>query len=149
MKNTHREPILYIVGNEERADEIRHILKDEFGGSTMFGYMYNNSQMIYYVNALGLIASHRTNSDDFKEAVANGWMKEYKLPEKPKFEPFDRVVVRYNDNTWRATIFSHVDIEARVYKYVCINDRYEQCLPYNEQTAKLIGTKDEWKGGKE
>lgn len=31
-KQTHREPTLFIVGNKERADEIRHILEDELGG---------------------------------------------------------------------------------------------------------------------
>lgn len=31
-KNAHTEPTLYIVGNEERANEIRHIIEDEWGG---------------------------------------------------------------------------------------------------------------------
>lgn len=25
---------------------------------------------------------------------------------------------------------------------------YKHCIPYNEETAHLIGTTDEWKGGK-
>lgn len=58
---------------------------------------------------------------------------------KPKWtpKPFDRVITRTPDTPWTANFFSHIDSD-RVKN--CIDDRYLMCLPYNEETAKLIGT---------
>ena len=68
---------------------------------------------------------------------------------KPKWnpKPFDRVVTRVDDDAiWTANIFSHID---QYGEYVAIGfvGVYPYCIPYNEETAKLIGTSDEWKGG--
>lgn len=61
---------------------------------------------------------------------------------KPKWtpKPFDRVITRLSDDSiWTANIFSHID---RYGKYVTIGclSGYHYCIPYNEETAKLIGT---------
>lgn len=63
---------------------------------------------------------------------------------KPKWtpKPFDKVLVKdNNDNHWKCDIFSHKDSNNW---YVCVDDDYKQCIPYNEETAKLIGTTDNW-----
>lgn len=67
---------------------------------------------------------------------------------KPKWtpKPFDRVITRTPDTPWTANFFSHIDSDG---VKNCIDDRYLMCLPYNEETAKLIGTTDDWKGGKQ
>ena len=69
---------------------------------------------------------------------------------KPKWmtlKPFDRVITRVDVNSiWTATIFSHVDQHGKYVTIGCISG-YTYCLPYNEETAHLIGTTDEWKGG--
>ena len=63
---------------------------------------------------------------------------------KPKYEfkPFDKVLVRnYYNEVWRCDFYrtNIGDI------YACIvNGNYLQCIPYNEETAKLIGTKEEY-----
>ena len=70
---------------------------------------------------------------------------------KPKWitlKPFDRVITRNaGDDIWTANIFSHID---QYGKYVTIGGvgGYSYCLLYNEETAHLVGTTDEWKGGK-
>lgn len=61
---------------------------------------------------------------------------------KPKWtpKPFDRVITRLSDDSiWTANIFSHID---RYGKYVTIGclSGYHYCIPYNEETAKLICT---------
>lgn len=67
---------------------------------------------------------------------------------KPKWtpKPFDRVITRTPDTPWTANFFSHIDCDG---VKNCIDDRYLMCLPYNEETAKLIGTTDYLKGGKQ
>ena len=60
------------------------------------------------------------------------------------FKPFDKVVVRRGQSVWYAEFFSHYDAENKV--YICIGLEYDECLPYNEETAKLIGTTDDYNG---
>ena len=67
---------------------------------------------------------------------------------KPKWtpKPFDRVITRVNDDAiWTANIFSHIDRHGKYVTIGCISG-YHHCIPYNEETVKLIGTTDEWKG---
>lgn len=144
-KNIYREPIQYIIGNEERAEEIRHIIEDEWGGINLKNHLYTTSSTVYFISAYGEVSSCSITYGDFKKAVANGWMKEYKLQEKTKFKPFDKVVVKAAKGcTWKAAFYSH---KGSVNHIMTNSYEYQYCLPYNEDTAKLIGTKDEWKGG--
>ena len=68
---------------------------------------------------------------------------------KPKWmtlKPFDRVITRVDDNAiWAANIFSHIDQNGEYVTIGCIAG-YPYCLPYNEETAKLIGTTNNWEG---
>ena len=67
---------------------------------------------------------------------------------KPKWtpKPFDRVITRVDDDAiWTANIFSHID-QYGEYATIGSVGGYPYCLPYNEETAKLIGTTDDWKG---
>ena len=61
-----------------------------------------------------------------------------------EFKPFDKVLVRDSDqNIWKASIFSHYDEKSNT--YVCVGSYYIQCIPYNEETAHLVGTKKPYK----
>ena len=67
---------------------------------------------------------------------------------KPKWtpKPFDRVVTRVDDDAiWTANIFSHMDSYGKYVTIGCV-DSYPYCLPYNDETAKLIGTTNNWRG---
>ena len=73
-------------------------------------------------------------------------------PVKPEcpFMPFDKVLVRDDDEKkWRASLFAYYDENAK-YPYVCIPYIHTQCIPYNEHTAHLLGTTDPYtEGGSE
>ena len=66
---------------------------------------------------------------------------------KPKFDelkPFDKVVVRCSEaDRWSIDFFSH-----KVHNgYICTGDAwFGYCLPYNDETAHLLGTTDDLKG---
>lgn len=67
---------------------------------------------------------------------------------KPKWtpKPFDRVITRGGNNAiWTANIFSHIDRYGQYVTIGCIGG-YPYCIPYNEKTAKLIGTTNNWEG---
>ena len=64
--------------------------------------------------------------------------------EKHQFKPFDQVLVRdCEQHAWKAGIYSHYDKESHT--YVCAGSYYIQCIPYNENTAHLIGTSKPYK----
>lgn len=60
------------------------------------------------------------------------------------FKPFDKVIVRDNiDGVWKADIFSHMSESNR---FACTGGcSWRYCLPYNEETAKLIGRRRNYK----
>lgn len=94
------------------------------------------------------------------EALAKenkAWDAEKKAIEdlKPKveFKPFDKVLCRNSkDDTWEADFFARLTRKEIDYtqsdKYLCVGDLWMYCIPYNEETAHLLGTTVEWKGGK-
>ena len=82
-----------------------------------------------------------------KENKAWDSVKKQIVDLKPKWtpKPFDRVVTRVDDDAiWTANIFSHIDSYGEYNTIGCVGG-YPYCLPYNEETAKLIGTTKEWK----
>ena len=92
----------------------------------------------------------RLFSDDGARLVLTDYEKELihaQEKEKCPFKKGDRVLVRdYDDEKWRTRIFDNYDKE-RTYKYECEDDddRYMQCIPYNEHTWQLLDTTDEYK----
>nr|DAO29782.1 MAG TPA: hypothetical protein [Bacteriophage sp.] len=68
-----------------------------------------------------------------------------KLKWTPK--PFDKVVVRCDKaDKWSIDFFSYKVSNG----YICTGDVwFGYCLPYNEETAHLLGTTDDWEGGEQ
>lgn len=74
----------------------------------------------------------------------DGLLKKIK---KPKFEPFQQVMVRdKEDDTWSPAFFSHEERNQNAkYPYGTISGSepilfYRYCIPYNDKTKHLIGT---------
>lgn len=62
------------------------------------------------------------------------------LKQKVELKPFDKVLVRHQKTEeWRANIFSHTDKTDEYLDYVCVNGRWEFCIPY-EGNESLLGT---------
>lgn len=75
---------------------------------------------------------------------------------KPKVElkPFDKVLCRNSkDDTWEADFFARLTRKEIDYtqsgKYLCVGDLWMYCIPYNEETAHLLGTADDLEGGEQ
>lgn len=84
------------------------------------------------------------------EKKGDAWDSEHKmivdLPKNCEFKPFDKVICRDNDaDIWKASFFSHYN-ERAYYPFFCNNCGYKYCLPYNDETAKLIGTTNNVEG---
>lgn len=97
------------------------------------------------------------STEEEKQRLFNGLAKKNKAWDsekkaivdlKPKWtpKPFDRVITRNAaDDVWTANIFSHMDSHGEYVTIACVGG-YAYCLPYNEETAKLIGTTKDVEG---
>ena len=75
------------------------------------------------------------------------WSK-FKI-KKPKFDPnslkpFDKVLVRDDGSyCWRCTFYSHEREEESIIRYVTACNVYKYCIPYNDDTKRLVGTTED------
>ena len=59
------------------------------------------------------------------------------------FEPFDKVLSRYGtESNWTCTFFSHI-IDTVNPHVDCNGIAFHICIPYNEETKHLVGTKED------
>ena len=70
------------------------------------------------------------------------WYKKDRFDPKT-LQPFDRVLGRDRiGRTWKCNLFSYIT-ENEPYPYECVENCYEHCIPYNDDTKHLVGTTDE------
>ena len=139
--------------------------KDQRDWSKFSAPWYQNDESIKPKFKVGDIIRHKeTNKndvykiskvyDDSYGIVGFAWMiymkyqDQYELvPNKfdPKtLKPFDKVLVKRagKEDAWTCNIFSSYS-EGTGYDFDCLDDVYEICVPYNDDTKHLVGTKEE------
>lgn len=120
-------------------------------GKYYIGFSFNNDGKLIqtFKNYTADCSSDRLATEEEKQQLFDALEKEGKAFDaekkqivdlKPKVElkPFDKVVVRCSKaDKWSIDFFSY-----KVHNgYICTGDAwFGYCLPYNEETAKLIGT---------
>ena len=99
-----------------------------------------------------LYPAREDEKKELSDALAKGgkaWdaKKKQIVDLKPKVDmkPFDKVLSRRcSKDYWVLNFYSH----KTDYYHICIDGSSNlYCIPYNEETAHLLGTTDEWKGG--
>ena len=69
------------------------------------------------------------------------WLKKERFDPKT-LKAFDKVLVKDNESlTWKINMFSHINNKAE-YPYCCLLSFYKYCIPYNDETKHLVGTRD-------
>lgn len=122
-----------------------------------FGLLFDDNR----VSAEG----YRFATDEDKKQLFDALAKENKawdaekkaivdLKPKCEFKPFDRCIWKIRNcegSIWQASFVSYVDEYGATSMGMSIDEDLVNLiiLPYNEETAKLIGTTDDWKGGKQ
>lgn len=151
--------ILYAEKDESHTDAI-FILKTVKGKRMYYACLIIHPYMVCKYNCGGIgnkTLRYATEEEKYQlfDALAKegkAWDAEKKqiVDLKPKWitpKPFDRVITRGDNNDiWTANIFSHMNSYGEYVAIGCVGG-YHYCLPYNDETAHLIGTTDEWKGG--
>ena len=107
----------------------------------------------WYINADGTITIDKVTSPEimlYPSRKQRDWSK-FTAPwhKKGRFDPktlkaFDKVLVRDDyKELWLCRFFSHIVNGTHVYKYITIGSTYKYCIPYNDDTKHLVGTRDE------
>ena len=87
----------------------------------------------------------------FPSKEQRDWSKFEMFWDKPKVErfdphtlqPFDKVLVKDDYGIWQVEFFSHICWREPEGWCQCSGDVYYFCIPYNEETMSLVGTKDD------
>lgn len=104
--------------------------------STCIARLSTEEEKLHFFDAL---AKKGRTWDAVKKQIVD--LKQKWIP-----KPFNRVITRNAaDDIWTANIFSHMDSHGEYVTIACVGG-YTHCLPYNEETAKLIGTTNNWEG---
>lgn len=60
------------------------------------------------------------------------------------FHPFDKVLARdYLNDNWMADFFEKIEENDIYYNVTCVTCKWVQCIPYNEETKHLLGTRED------
>lgn len=102
------------------------------------------------INADGTITFGDVTSPEimlYPSREQRDWSKVKYEPKKERFDPktlkpFDKVLIKNACGLWYCNIFSHY-VEKDLAPYHCILGNTNFCIPYNDDTKHLVGTKDE------
>ena len=129
----------------------------------IYYHAYMHNEYIYINQVEGEFFSRRSRikrfaTDSEKQQLFDALAKEGKrwdskkkqivdLKPKCEFKPFDKVLSRRcSEDYWVLNFYSHKSHKTDY--HICIDGSSNlYCIPYNEETAHLLGTTDEWKGG--
>ena len=95
------------------------------------------------------------------EKVGKAWDSNKKsivdLKPKVEFKPMDlclmKYIGQYNNRGWELCQYAYTEHrvsssgEQRDFYHAVGGEIYAECIPYNEDTKHLLGTRDKWKGG--
>ena len=117
-------------------------------GEYPIGVLLNNDCTAYYSSSGKAFTSYgecvlfpSKDQRDWSKFTAYWYKKERFDPKTLK--PFDRVIVREERNKiWKCDYFSNYRPDY-VYKYLCIGSNHIYCIPYNDETKHLVGTKED------
>ena len=138
--------------------------KDQPDWSKFTAPWYNKEESIKPKFKVGDIIRHKeTNKNDvykiskvyndsygiagFNWGIYMKYQDQYELVSN-KFDPktlkaCDRVIVKnIQNNIWHIQYFSHIEEEHTQYPFFCLCDSYTYCIPYNDETKHLVGTRD-------
>ena len=139
--------------------------KDQRDWSKFTAPWYQNDESIKPKFKVGDVIRHKeTNKDDvykiskvyddsygivgFTWVLYMKYQDQYELvPNKfdPKtLKPFERVITRNDYDVWSCTLFSHISNKPDSrYIYVTCESVHKYCIPYNDETKHLVGTKED------
>jgi hypothetical protein len=146
------EKKIYIKGNKQYSNLINAYFK-KLGIKNLTDDYYAATNYIYYITHDDLVGCCNEEyemayiiKDNYKEITIDELIKLFEAnKEKVKvtLHPFDKVLVKCDDtDKWEVDLFSSYN-EDRDKAFCCVGILAEECIPYNKDTAHLLGTNDD------
>ena len=108
----------------------------KYGHKSMLQYLKGSTTLLIELPEETPICN---NPDSPKCKICSNWHCNDCQYNKHELKPFDKVLVRENNNqAWRCDVFSHMSLYDKE-KYRCIGAVWTQCIPY-EGNEHLLGT---------
>ena len=135
-----------IYGNVTFLKITNNVIQFTYSYSTSYGtftcaaYVSSNGNPNRYFNGECTLFPSKEQRDWSKFAAP--WYK------KEKFDPntlktFDRVLTRhFEGEKWDINFYSYKDPNWP-FPYICTDEAYKYCIPYNDETKHLVGTTDD------
>ena len=104
-----------------------------------------------YLTEKGRVLLNAGECAVFPSKDQRDWSKFVRFWDKPKIkkfdpktlQPFDKVLAKEGfSSKWTCTFFSHMDNDVSFPVY-CSGGYFKVCIPYNEETKHLVGTKED------
>lgn len=131
---------MYLSSSASKITFIKPNKTSMFDGSLISVDYYRDGK--YFPNQGECVLFPSKDQRDWSKFTAP-WYKKDKFDPKT-LKPFDKVLVRdSNTSTWRCTFYSHTREDGSKWKYITGNSAYEFCIPYNDDTKHLVGTRKE------
>ena len=122
------------IGINNEYPIIVELKKGDFEGFTPDGKLLSNH------NGECVLFPSKDQRDWSK--FTSPWRKKERFDHKI-LKVLDKVLVKdTHSQLWKIGIFSHY-IESDTFPYKCVGDNYKLCIPYNDDTKHLVGTKEE------
>ena len=170
-KRADYKPVIFVEVKDEQPQELNlcEILKDCPKGEKFWSPLLGDVKLFEVnqrTNAVFVIATNLTTwriNHDATITIIGGsspeimlypsreqrdWTKVKYEKKNEKFDPktlspFDRVLARnHGSYKWTCDLFSDI-IDGDECLYHCIGSYYRYCIPYNDDTKHLVGTKDD------
>lgn len=142
---------IYIRGNKQYSNLIDNYFK-KLGAKKLIDDDYTATNHIYYVSHDNLVACcNKENEiayiikDNYKEITIDELIKVFEANKKIKvtLHPFDKVLVKCDETCrWEVDLFSSYNKNITK-AFCCVGILSEECIPYNKDTAHLLGTNDD------
>lgn len=129
------EVIFYAINEEEEYPIILHTTNNFWIDVTASG-----RHVIEYEDSGECTLFPSKDQRDWSKFTAP-WYKKEKFDPKT-LKPFDKIIACLDEQgIWCCELFSFIEENTNLIK--CCGAYYKYCVPYNEDTKHLIGTKDE------
>ena len=136
---------------EERTKELARRITNVLLECDDFTYEDMACSIAYLVGVIDSISekANNTKSGTFAKYVYERICSMYKVSSDKKdrfdlktLQPFDKVLVKVG-SYWRIELFSHMyEYKGDIY-YACVMSSYKECIPYNDETKRLVNTSEE------
>ena len=128
--------IACLVGVVDRLSEKANKTKS----GTFAKYVFDMIGSVYKVSSDKQEWIPSTEQRDWSKFTAP-WYKKDRFDLKT-LQPFDKVLVKVG-SYWRIELFSHMyEYKGDIY-YACVMSSYKECIPYNDETKRLVNTSEE------